>query len=271
MSLNNVLVLIIIITIIGVVAYLYYYYENENDTISSDIYNKKTEKNEKKKKVTFRKEIEYKTYPVPKSILKNKNQDNYLQPINNLSDTSSEQSEIFKKKENTENSEITENSENTESTERSLIDMDEIFDNCSEKTSNDWNDNFGSVLASDYEKSAINKKIKKEHDMYFKSMGMFSDYLSNNDNITEVRKIDPFDPKNQDELSGLTIGEIYDNQVSSNFIAKPKKIKHIDSSMTIYEDESVINGGMMEGSNIKGYDNINNIHESANFSNGFDV
>ena len=57
-------------------------------------------------------------------------------------------------------------------------------------------------------------------------MGIFSDYLSNNDNIIEIEKLDPFDPNNQDELLGLTIGEIYDNQVSNNFIAKQKKIKH---------------------------------------------
>lgn len=143
--------------------------------------------------------------------------------------------------------------------------------NFEEDNPNDsWDSSFGMPLMTDAAKQKFASKMHQNHKLYQKSLGQFNKYQLDNSTLikTDVT-IDPFKPeKNSKNLKGKTIGQIYDEQVAGPK-AIPKKIKTRTPTSIIYENESEMNGGLLKGTNLCGFDGISGSYKTAAFGNEF--
>lgn len=132
-----------------------------------------------------------------------------------------------------------------------------------------WDAQFGLPLVDEKSKKKSVDKMKREHEKYGKSLGKFHSYqMDKNTLIKTDTTIDPFKPQNRHLLAGKSIKDIYDNQVSGPK-AKPKKILGRSTSSVIYENESEMNGGNINGSSLHGYDTNVDGFKMAEFDNEF--
>lgn len=132
-----------------------------------------------------------------------------------------------------------------------------------------WNSNFGLPLIDQNEKEKYMSQMKKNHENYVKSMGQFTQHVMDDKTVIKTdTSIHPFDEADKQVFKGKKIKDIYDDQTSGPK-AKPKKIKYKTPSSIIYENEVDINGGYIKGTNLHGYDGINDGYKLASFGNEF--
>ncbi len=112
--------------------------------------------------------------------------------------------------------------------------------------------------------------MQNNHKDFQRSLGQFTQYQMDNRTLLKTdTTIDPFKPEKQSKsLKGRTVKEIYDQQVAGPK-AKPKKIKSRTGTSIIYEDEAEMNGGTIKGTNLCGFDGINDGFKTAAFGNEF--
>lgn len=131
-----------------------------------------------------------------------------------------------------------------------------------------WDSNFGLPLVDKDERKVHFDRVQKSNKNYAESISDFVEYQVDSQSIVEPEfKIDPFKP-NKKSLSGMAIRDIYDKQVEGPR-AKPKQIKKETPSMIYYEDEVANNGGIIEGTNLRGYGSYDETFMSSAFSNQF--
>jgi len=81
--------------------------------------------------------------------------------------------------------------------------------------------------------------------------------------------INPFRPDHRSKsLRGRAVKDIYDEQVAGPK-AKPKRVKKRTQTGVVYENESELNGGIISGTKMYGFDGINDSHKTAAFGNEF--
>lgn len=133
-----------------------------------------------------------------------------------------------------------------------------------------WDASFGLPLMSKEEKKNYFARMQKNHKKYEKSMGEFGQYQMDRSTVIQTdTTINPFKPDHRsDTLKGRRIKDIYDEQVSGPK-AKPKKVLKKNKNMTVYENESEMNGGIIEGTNMYGFDGICDDYKTAAFGNEF--
>lgn len=301
MALNNIILLILLILIIGIIVYFYYNYKNFNITkkydtcensFADDFPHRPESNNNIKKKsgknnkhVRFNNKIKYNVYN--KLYTSSDLTSPYLcSPVNkskiNVDDiflsTTSENSS----KNRSEDPRLDKLS--STNPEKSMWDIDISQDfnksssiqdvcpmNLEQSNPNElWDANFGLPLMDKEEKKKFFAKMQKNHEEYGKSLGQFTKYQTDDSTIIKTdTTIDPFKPNHRsDALKNCTVKEIYDEQVKGPQ-AKPKRIKSKSSTSVIYEDESEMNGGNIKGTNLYGYDGINDEYKSAAFENEF--
>ncbi len=132
-----------------------------------------------------------------------------------------------------------------------------------------WDAHFGLPLTTKNEKQKYIKQLHKNHDNYQKSLGKFNHYQTDNGTLIQTDvTINPFKPiKSAKSLKGRSIKEIYDQQVAGPK-AKPKKIRSISNSGTVYDDELEMNGGKIKGTNMCGFEGGSEFRPAA-FGNEF--
>jgi len=142
--------------------------------------------------------------------------------------------------------------------------------NLEQDTDEAWDVNFGSPLVNKNERKTHFDRMQKNNKNYFNSISDFSEYQTDRSSLVEPEfKIDPFKPdRDSKQLSGQRIRDIYDAQVV-NPSAKPKQIKTRTDNLTTYVDDDVSNGGMIPGTNLCGYDGMDNVFKSSAFGNEF--
>ena len=132
-----------------------------------------------------------------------------------------------------------------------------------------WDAQFGLPLINTNSKKKIAQQIKKEHDEYNKSLGKFNKYQMDKKSLIKTDiTIDPFKSENKRHFKGKAIRDIYDEQVAGPK-ATPKKIIRRCGSSIIYDNESEMNGGMLSGTSMHGYNGSKYGFKSANFGNEF--
>lgn len=277
---NNIILIIVILIAVGIIAYFYYNYKNSS-SIPEDNHvviqnDKKTKKNTKR--VRFNKNVKYNTYKFDSTSDNNKKSDtstsSYIFTQNGQSKidvdsifdsiTSSDTCSLGK---------LDIEIDNNKKDDYSIIEEHtNISSGNHEKTEPEemWDANFGLPLMNQDEKKKYIEKMKKNHKEYEKSLGQFTKYQMDNSTLIKTDiTIDPFKPGHKSSsLKGKTVREIYDQQVAGPKPI-PKKIKAKTANNIIYEDESELNGGVIKGTNLRGFDGINNGYKSAAFGNEF--
>ena len=132
-----------------------------------------------------------------------------------------------------------------------------------------WYNSFSTPLMDPDDKKKFYAKIQKSYKNYEKSFGEFIQYQMDNDTLIKTDiTIDPFKPEKRNNCDGKAIKDIYDEMVAPPK-AKPKKIKKKTDRCIIYDDESELNGGNIRGTNLSGFDGVNDGYKSAAFGNEF--
>lgn len=132
-----------------------------------------------------------------------------------------------------------------------------------------WDACFGLPLMSKKDRDDFAKKMRKENDDYSKSLGKFSKYQTDDSMLIKTDiTIDPFNPKQNRQLQNKTIKDIYDEQVAGPKCVS-KSIKRKTNEMTIYDDESELNGGCIKGCSLYGFDGVTDAFKGANFGDDF--
>lgn len=133
-----------------------------------------------------------------------------------------------------------------------------------------WDSSFGIPLMNPKEQADYFVKMMNNYKKYGTAVGDFYEYQT--DNSTLIKSdvfIDPFKPSTKSKnLKGVAVSEIYDESVKGP-VAKPKKIKSINGSTVVYEDESEMNGGKIMGTNLSGFNGYAESHRPASFGNEF--
>lgn len=130
------------------------------------------------------------------------------------------------------------------------------------------------VKYADLSLGEINKlrynNMRKKNKQFQNSLDNFTHFQKDDSKIVEQKSesIDPFNPScDSEKLIGMTIQDIYDSQINGPK-AIPKNIKKITSSSIIYDNESELNGGFINGSNIYGMGQDDK-YSSAHFTDNF--
>jgi len=134
-----------------------------------------------------------------------------------------------------------------------------------------WDSSFGLPLMSADEKRDYFNRMQQNHKKLEKSLGEFTEYLTDRSTVIKTdTSIDPFKPcHHSPSLQDQTIKDIYDSQVST-YKAKPKKILKATKSETVYQHESELNGGKINGTKgLHGFDGIGDTFKAASFGNEF--
>lgn len=134
-----------------------------------------------------------------------------------------------------------------------------------------WDSAFGMPLMEEYEKKKYIANLNKSNASYGKSLGEFAQHqLDDSTLIKTDTTIDRFKPPStqKSRFGGKTIGDIYDEQTAGP-IARPKRIKSRTADMTTYENESELNGGLIKGSNLLGFEAGGSSHQMADFGDQF--
>ena len=282
---NNIILIFFILIVIGVIVYFYHnyknmrYIQNEDNTVTLMENNKK----KNNKRVRFNDNVKYNTYRNNSSIsstnnflgnsdnsfncaTKNKSKINVDDILTSIipNNCSLDLCNSINTNTNSENSII--------SDQLPIKKITNIFPSNFDHTDPEamWDASFGLSLVNKDEKQIFTDKIKKNHKEYDESLGQFIQYQMDNSSLIKTDiTIDPFKPEHKsNRLKGQTIKEIYDQQVAGPK-AKPKRIKAKTSNNIIYEDESELNGGTLNGTNLCAFDNTNDIYKMAEFGNEF--
>lgn len=136
-----------------------------------------------------------------------------------------------------------------------------------------WDASFGMPLMSQKEQADYFAKMMNNFSKYKEAVGEFYEYVTDQKAVLKTdTTIDPFQPSKTPEkyksLKGKTVGEIYDEQVSGPH-AKSKEIRKVTKTETFYEDESDMNGGIIPGTKLFGFDGSSSNKMPASFGNGF--
>jgi hypothetical protein len=282
---NNIILIIFILIIIGIIVYFYYNYKNsgsvpEDNTVVLEN-NKKHNINNKR--VRFNKSVKYNTYKNKLSSSSvNKNSDTSTSPFmftpNNRPkiDVDSIFGSITSSDSRSPNK-LEINLDDIDKPNYPIIDqlIDQnttIFPSNLDQTDPEamWDANFGLPLMSKNDKKKFVEKMQKNHKEYEKSLGQFTQYQMDNSTLIKTDVIiDPFKLEHRSDcLKGQSVKDIYDRQVAGPK-AKPKKIKIKTPTNIVYEDESELNGGNIKGTNLHGFDGVNDGYKSAAFGNEF--
>lgn len=271
MILNNIFLIIIIFIIVGVSIYIYYQITamDNGDNITFQV--NKYINNKAKKQVRFNHKIKTRLYDLKDSEHSNDKKTS----MNNIPDDIK--------------SEILDNDTNQDyDTQSPIADLKTIDSMNDLDANNTWDSSFGIPLMNKDEKKKYFNKVQKNFIDYGKSMSEFEKYLTDRSTIIQTETtIDPFKPDHRSgSLENKTIQEIYDQQTAGPK-AKPMKIKSNHDYQTIYDNDSEMNTGQLNGSNLKAYDNFGSAYpsrlrgceypsglggceyQSASFGNGF--
>jgi hypothetical protein len=134
-----------------------------------------------------------------------------------------------------------------------------------------WDSSFGLPLMSADEKRDYFNRMQQNHKKLEKSLGEFTEYQMDRSTVIKTdTSIDPFKPcHHSPSLQDQTIKDIYDSQVST-YKAKPKKVLKTTKSETVYQHESELNGGKINGTKgLHGFDGIGDTFKAASFGNEF--
>ena len=133
-----------------------------------------------------------------------------------------------------------------------------------------WDSSFGLPLLEKKEQAAYFVKMMDNYKNYKNTLDKFGQYLTDQSTIIKTETtIDPFKPSvRSSQLNEMTVQDIYDEQVAGPQIVQ-KKIKERTDSGIVYFDESEMNGGKMKGTNLSGFNGVDDRWESAAFGNGF--
>jgi hypothetical protein len=118
-----------------------------------------------------------------------------------------------------------------------------------------WADSYAAKVINQDDQNKYMGKIKRSHESYGKSMCQFYKYQTNRevkmikDPVASIYEANPNDPR----LSGMKIKDIYDKQIPK-FEDTQKKIDSIMPGIINYSGESDMNGALLNGSTIHGYD-----------------
>jgi len=298
---NNILTIILILLIVGIIAYFYYNYKNfGNITDTTIVAPKDSNENKiKKRRVRFNDNVKYNTYNKQYSdnedsddtlfinspkIDRNRSKnssidiDNMLALVSSSTSNSSTSSSArsssaraTNKKNLSPNIQTKLDSNRCSSDTEDYESTNKIYPSNLDQTDPEalWDASFGLPLMDKNEKKKFINKMQKNHKEYGKSLGQFVKYQMDDSTLIKTDiTIDPFKCETQKPLMGNTIKEIYDRQVEGPK-AKPKRIKTKTAACTIYEDESELNGGIIKGSDLYGFDGINNGYKTAAFGNEF--
>ena len=265
---NNIILIIFILLLVGIFIYFYYTNGKENEPLDENkelIPSKNNYARNRSKKVRFNNNIKYNTYSKNSSdaSASSSNQNARLRSPTISRKLKIDVDSILR-------------SDDRSSPE---IDLDGIIlrknkvmpSNLDIKDPEEtWYSSFGLPLMSKAEKQDFCEKMKENHKNYEKSLGEFTKYQTDSSTIIKTDiTIDPFKPeKRNNKLKGKAIKDIYDKQVAGPK-AKPKRIKHRTATSTIYEDESELNGGTISGTNLHGFDGVNDGFKQASFGNEF--
>lgn len=246
---NNIILIIFLIIIVGIIVYFYYNYKNtgvihpnSNMTVSIQ-----KNPNRSSKKVRFNDKIKYRTYKNPQYSSSHDSQINVDDIVSSI-----QKSDSLPEDEHMEQNDIQPSNHDDTDPEAA------------------WDANFGTKLISEQEKNKFFDKIHQNHRDYQKSLGQFAQYQTDDSTLIKTDiTIDPFKPERRSNtLKGKTIKEIYDEQVAGPK-AIPKKIKNVSSSSVVYENENVMNGGRIKGTNLHGYDCTQDGYKTAAFGDEF--
>lgn len=246
---NNIILIIFLIIIIGIIVYFYYNYKNTNITHPNSKITVSLEKTPIRtpKKVRFNDKIKYRAYKTPKYSSQNASQIDVDDIVSSIQKSDS-------------------------SCSNELIETNDIQPSNNDATDPEatWDASFGTKLISDQEKKKFFNKIHENHQNYQKSLGQFTQYQTDDSTLIKTDiTIDPFKPEHRSNtLKGKTVKEIYDEQVAGPNVI-PKKIKNVSSSSIVYENENVMNGGRIKGTNLHGYDSIHDGYKTAAFGDDF--
>jgi len=133
-----------------------------------------------------------------------------------------------------------------------------------------WDASFGLPLMSKTEKKDFFDRMQKNWKKYESAISDFSKYQTDRSTVIETETtIDPFKPDHRsNQLKGRAIKDVYDEQVAG-YKAKPKAIKKKTASQVIYDNESELNGGNIPGTDLFGFDGVNDAYKTAAFGNEF--
>jgi len=133
-----------------------------------------------------------------------------------------------------------------------------------------WDASFGLPLMSKDEKRDYFAQMQKNHKKYENSISDFAKYQMDRSTIIQTETtINPFRPDHRSKsLRGRAVKDIYDEQVAGPK-AKPKRVKKRTQTGVVYENESELNGGIISGTKMYGFDGINDSHKTAAFGNEF--
>lgn len=148
------------------------------------------------------------------------------------------------------------------------IDIDSILS--SESSLSSPTQNYSQPLVNENTKKEYYAKLQKNYKDYEKSIGEFVKYQTDDSLIIKTDTyINPFKPESRsNDYKGKAIKDIYDSMVAGPR-AKPKKIKKITTNEVLYEDESELNSGRLQGCGIRSYDNMPNAYQQATFNHDF--
>jgi len=262
----NILILLIIIAII-----IYFYY---NDTGDKNVITKKKSVNKPKRsnrKIIKKKKCSQKSNQ--KKVRFNDNVKYYYYDVNEQADDKIDIDRILNKKKvapgllkETKSVEIMPTVDGGGTFAEQIVPMNQEQGNADDT----WDANFGLPLITKKESHNHFDKMQKSNRKYEQSMSDFTEYQVDRSSLVEPEfKIDPFKPSTKSAtLKNQKIKDIYDMQVAAP-TAAPKKIKKVTSDLITYENDSENNGGLIQGTNLHGFDGHNNIFGSAAFGNEF--
>lgn len=280
---NSIILVIVILIITWLVVYFYYHCKNETrenltslareQPVSSFISDKQITTNkpltQKHKKVRFNDNVKYNTYKKINvdDILSLQKNENYIYGKSDpeLDKVKNKLSEMQNKGANRlQTVSISDNS----------INSMPLASNLDQSSPGDrWDANFGVPLYTQAEQKKFVEKMQRNMENYAKSLGEMVQYQTDKNTIIQTdTTIDPFKPPvtQRGVYQGRTVKEIYDEQVAGPR-AIPKRIKQKTPTTLVYEDESEMNGGIIKGSKLHGFDGIKDGFQSAAFGDGFNV
>lgn len=267
---NSIIFIIIILAVTWLVVYFYYHHNNKkkNNIVSINssnlpIGNLSKPSKRKNKKVRFNKEVEY-------NIYKKIDVDDILSPkkndvnLNNLEGNDIANHLNPKKPINKQVNRLQVFSDINNSPLPSNLEQNNVNEQ--------WDANFGVPLYTKDEQKKFVHKMQRNMENYARSLGDMVQYQTDKNTIIKTDiTIDPFaSPITQkNNFQGRTIKEIYDEQVAGPRVV-PKRIKKKTPTTIIYENESDMNGGMID-TNLYGFDGIKDEYKSASFGDEFNT
>lgn len=247
MTSNNLYIIIFILIILGLAVYIYY--NKTPDNLREGYKTNKIKQNKKssktKKQVRFDDNIEYRIFtPIDVDEILYTDEEKSVKIEDTKIDDKIDIDQIL-------------------SPDKNKIDESDI--------DKSWYTMFDKPLMTNNEKKQYYDKVSKNYKDYEKSLDQFGKYQTDDSTVIKTDiTIDMFAPEkiNNNNKTGTTIKDIYNEMVKAP-TAKPKKIKCKNPENIIYEDESEMNGGNISGSNLTGYDGINDEYQMANFNDDF--